>query len=54
MSKKRLTFITFVLLVTGMLILSGPSGSVAKTIELKFAHPYSPMHPQHKEVLGRA
>ncbi len=37
--------------VLSLLLVAVPNTSVAETIVLKFAHPYPPMHPQHKGVL---
>ncbi len=50
MAKKNLCFF-ICLTVLCLLLVAGPNVAVAKTIELKFAHPYPPMHPQHKGVL---
>ena len=51
MSKKLVAFVSVCFFIVGGLCLIGPANVSAKTIELKFAHPYSPMHPQHKTVL---
>jgi TRAP-type C4-dicarboxylate transport system substrate-binding protein len=49
--KKRFSIIAVVIFITGLLFSTGVQPVAAKTIELKFAHPYPPMHPQHKDVL---
>jgi TRAP-type C4-dicarboxylate transport system substrate-binding protein len=51
MSKKGVSIISVLFMITCFLFMAGPDDSMAKTIELKFAHPYSPMHPQHTGVL---
>lgn len=51
MSKRLLTIVSVLFFIVGGLCIVGPGTASAKTIELKFAHPYSPMHPQHKTVL---
>jgi TRAP-type C4-dicarboxylate transport system substrate-binding protein len=50
MVKRKICFF-ICLSVLSLLLVAGPNPSLAKTIELKFAHPYPPMHPQHKGVL---
>lgn len=49
--EKNVRFISICFLVISFLFIGVPCSSMAKTTVLKFAHPYSPMHPQHKEVL---
>ena len=51
MTKKLVFFVSVLFLIFGLILTVGSNQSIAKTYELKFAHPYSPMHPQHKEVL---
>lgn len=48
---RRISFFLICMSVLSLLLVAGPSISLAKTIVLKFAHPYPPMHPQHKGVL---
>jgi len=43
-----LTMVLFIAFGFGLLLQANQAS--AKTIELKFAHPYSPMHPQHRKV----
>jgi TRAP-type C4-dicarboxylate transport system substrate-binding protein len=49
--QKGLSFIAAIMLITGTLFITGVQPTIANTIQLKFAHPYPPMHPQHKDVL---
>ncbi len=49
--KRRNLYFGVCFSILSLLLIVGPSASLAKTIELKFAHPYPPMHPQHKGVL---
>ena len=51
MFKKGLSIGLAAFFVFGLMLAAGSQPVSAKTIELKFAHPYPPMHPQHKEVL---
>jgi TRAP-type C4-dicarboxylate transport system substrate-binding protein len=49
--KKGISVIAVAIIITGLLFTTGVQSVAAKTIQLKFAHPYPPMHPQHKNVL---
>jgi TRAP-type C4-dicarboxylate transport system substrate-binding protein len=51
MTIKKVSLISIGILALGLLLAIGPGTSLAKTVELKFAHPYPAMHPQHKGVL---
>ncbi len=51
MTKKLIYVVSACFLVISVLGLMAPTASLAADITLKFAHPYSPMHPQHKGVL---
>jgi len=51
MTIKKVTRISICVLVLSLLLAAGAGVCLAKTIELKFAHPYPAMHPQHKGVL---
>jgi TRAP-type C4-dicarboxylate transport system substrate-binding protein len=51
MTSKNAYCYSICLLVFSLLLVAGPATSLAKTIELKFAHPYPAMHAQHKGVL---
>jgi TRAP-type transport system periplasmic protein len=51
MSTKKSNGYAICLLIFSLLFFTGPATSLAKTIKLKFAHPYPAMHAQHKGVL---
>jgi TRAP-type C4-dicarboxylate transport system substrate-binding protein len=51
MIREKLNWYCICLSVVSLLLVAGPATSTAKTIKLKFAHPYPAMHPQHKGVL---
>lgn len=51
MIRKKMNGYSICLLALSLLLVVGPVPSSAKTIELKFAHPYPAMHAQHKGVL---
>ena len=51
MFKKGLTIALSAVLLAAMIAVTGTTASAGGKITLKFAHPYSPMHPQHKGVL---
>ena len=48
---RRISFCLIGMAVLSLLLVATPNPSQAKTIVLTFAHPYPPMHPQHKNVL---
>ncbi|MCF8095231.1 MAG: TRAP transporter substrate-binding protein [Desulfobacteraceae bacterium] len=49
----RKNFFSIVLMALGIfgLILTGPGQALSETFELRFAHPYSSNHPEHKGAL---
>lgn len=49
--KKLLICVSLCIGIFGLALIYVPAEAVSQTIELKFAHPYSPMHPQHIGVL---
>jgi TRAP-type transport system periplasmic protein len=51
MFKKILYVLSALFFVSGLFFTVVPTLSAAEQIELTFAHPYSPMHPQHVGVL---
>jgi TRAP-type transport system periplasmic protein len=51
MCKKVLQVSSALFFVLSIMIMAGTDISIAAPVELTFAHPYSPMHPQHVEVL---
>ncbi|MBN2041993.1 MAG: TRAP transporter substrate-binding protein [Spirochaetes bacterium] len=51
MIKKFMYLFAGLFLIFGLVLSVGSSQGFAKTYELRFAHPYPSMHPQHKEVL---
>ncbi len=51
MIRKKLNWYSICLLAVCLLLVIGPAPALAKTITLKFAHPYPAMHAQHKGVL---
>ena len=51
MFMRKLNWYSICLLIVSLLFIAGPDASLAKTITLKFAHPYPAMHAQHKGVL---
>lgn len=51
MFKKVLTMFLALFCVLSISMMAGPSLTTASAVELTFAHPYSPMHPQHVTVL---
>jgi TRAP-type transport system periplasmic protein len=50
MARKSFLALLFCLLSFSLVLGFGTIQATAETIELTFAHPYSPMHPQHKNI----